>query len=259
MEALLKKRQAFFRTSQTQNPLPKIARHACSASAGFGRPGLPPIGWGSDAGWKIESGGSILRGREASPPSPGLGLGLELGRGSAHDCRLIGCIPRVPAGFTHPQLQELEQQALIYKYMEAGLPVPCHLVYPIWKSLACSASASSSGLAGPCGCGIHHQCYPTYLGGSPYFLDYKSGVDPEPGRCRRTDGKKWRCSKEVVPDKKYCERHMNRGRHRSRKHVETSQISDNSNTGTPPTDPDDLKSSINLTISLPSSSTVDPP
>ncbi|KDP40704.1 hypothetical protein JCGZ_24703 [Jatropha curcas] len=45
-------------------------------------------------------------------------------------------------------------------------------------------------------------------------------ADPEPGRCRRTDGKKWRCSKEAYPDSKYCERHMHRGRNRSRKPVE---------------------------------------
>ncbi|XP_058006136.1 growth-regulating factor 5-like isoform X2 [Hevea brasiliensis] len=45
-------------------------------------------------------------------------------------------------------------------------------------------------------------------------------ADPDPGRCRRTDGKKWRCSKEAHPDSKYCERHMHRGRNRSRKHVE---------------------------------------
>lgn len=45
--------------------------------------------------------------------------------------------------------------------------------------------------------------------------------DLEPGRCRRTDGKKWRCSKEAHPDSKYCERHMHRGKNRSRKPVET--------------------------------------
>ncbi|KAF8401081.1 hypothetical protein HHK36_014384 [Tetracentron sinense] len=28
-------------------------------------------------------------------------------------------------------------------------------------------------------------------------------ADPEPGRCRRTDGKKWMCSKEVFPGSKY--------------------------------------------------------
>ncbi|KAL5666577.1 hypothetical protein ACJX0J_026685, partial [Zea mays] len=46
--------------------------------------------------------------------------------------------------------------------------------------------------------------------------------DPEPGRCRRTDGKKWRCSKEAYPDSKYCEKHMHRGKNRSRKPVEMS-------------------------------------
>ncbi|GAA0171045.1 hypothetical protein LIER_25174 [Lithospermum erythrorhizon] len=45
-------------------------------------------------------------------------------------------------------------------------------------------------------------------------------MDSEPGRCRRTDGKKWRCYKSVVKDQKYCERHMHRGRQRSRKLVE---------------------------------------
>ncbi|GMH09947.1 hypothetical protein Nepgr_011788 [Nepenthes gracilis] len=45
-------------------------------------------------------------------------------------------------------------------------------------------------------------------------------MDPEPGRCRRTDGKKWRCSRDVVAGQKYCERHMHRGRSRSRKPVE---------------------------------------
>lgn len=50
---------------------------------------------------------------------------------------------------------------------------------------------------------------------------YGKKIDPEPGRCRRTDGKKWRCSKDAHTDSKYCERHMHRGRNRSRKPVET--------------------------------------
>jgi len=37
-------------------------------------------------------------------------------------------------------------------------------------------------------------------------------TDLEPGRCRRTDGKKWRCGRDVVPDQKYCEKHVHRGR-----------------------------------------------
>lgn len=52
--------------------------------------------------------------------------------------------------------------------------------------------------------------------------------DPEPGRCRRTDGKKWRCSKEACQDSKYCERHMHRGKNRSRKPVEMSLNTSNS-------------------------------
>lgn len=50
----------------------------------------------------------------------------------------------------------------------------------------------------------------------------RAAMDTEPGRCRRTDGKKWRCSRDVVTGQKYCERHMHRGRNRSRKHVEIS-------------------------------------
>ena len=53
-----------------------------------------------------------------------------------------------------------------------------------------------------------------------FNLRLSSSTDPEPGRCRRTDGKKWRCSRDVAPNHKYCERHMHRGRPRSRKPVE---------------------------------------
>ena len=64
-------------------------------------------------------------------------------------------------------------------------------------------------------------------------------MDPEPGRCRRTDGKKWRCSRDVVAGQKYCERHVHRGRNRSRKPVEihtpntsTTTTTTNNNTNT---------------------------
>lgn len=53
-------------------------------------------------------------------------------------------------------------------------------------------------------------------------FDYRSSMEPEPGRCRRTDGKKWRCSRDVVAGHKYCERHVHRGRGRSRKPVEAA-------------------------------------
>lgn len=58
------------------------------------------------------------------------------------------------------------------------------------------------------------------VGWNCFQMGYGRKIDPEPGRCRRTDGKKWRCSKEAYPDSKYCERHMHRGRNRSRKPVE---------------------------------------
>ncbi|EHA8590897.1 growth-regulating factor 6-like [Cocos nucifera] len=58
------------------------------------------------------------------------------------------------------------------------------------------------------------------VGWGSFHLGFSGNADPEPGRCRRTDGKKWRCSRDAVADQKYCERHMNRGRHRSRKPVE---------------------------------------
>ncbi|CAJ2667336.1 unnamed protein product [Trifolium pratense] len=94
--------------------------------------------------------------------------------------------------FTYVQWKELERQAMIYKYLVASLPVPTELL-----SLDPSFNKKSSSRN-------------------------KSNNDPEEGRCRRTDGKKWRCSREVAPNNKYCERHMHRGRSRprSRKHVE---------------------------------------
>lgn len=36
-------------------------------------------------------------------------------------------------------------------------------------------------------------------------------TDNEPGRCRRTDGKKWRCRKDALSGQKYCDKHMHRG------------------------------------------------
>lgn len=68
------------------------------------------------------------------------------------------------------------------------------------------------------------------VGWGCFQVGFGRKADPEPGRCRRTDGKKWRCSKEAYPDSKYCERHMHRGRNRSRKPVELSSSSNNTST-----------------------------
>ncbi|XP_071726733.1 growth-regulating factor 12-like [Rutidosis leptorrhynchoides] len=102
-------------------------------------------------------------------------------------------------GFTFMQMEELKLQALIYKYMEAGLPVPSHLILPIWNSVLASLAGS----------GCDRSLYD----------NYKGTMEAEPGRCKRTDGKKWRCTKEVVSGHKYCERHLHRGRTRSRNDV----------------------------------------
>lgn len=67
-----------------------------------------------------------------------------------------------------------------------------------------------------------------------YSVRYTKNGDPEPGRCKRTDGKKWRCSKDVAVNQKYCERHLHRGRPRSRKPVEDkNNINGESNKKTP--------------------------
>ncbi|CAN1815324.1 Growth-regulating factor 2 [Linum perenne] len=101
---------------------------------------------------------------------------------------------------------ELEHQALIYKYLTANAAVPSNLLNPIKKSLYPFAFWFTVGY------GAFHLGYPG------------STNDPEPGRCRRTDGKKWRCSRDAFGDQKYCERHISKGRHRSRKPVEANKV-----------------------------------
>ncbi|XP_012077032.1 growth-regulating factor 1 isoform X2 [Jatropha curcas] len=111
--------------------------------------------------------------------------------------------------FTASQWQELEHQALIFKYMVSGIPIPSDLLFTIKRS--CLDSPLSSKL---------FPRQPSHIGWSCFQMGLGRKIDPEPGRCRRTDGKKWRCSKEAYPDSKYCERHMHRGKNRSRKPVE---------------------------------------
>ncbi|KAK2998714.1 hypothetical protein RJ639_023623 [Escallonia herrerae] len=101
--------------------------------------------------------------------------------------------PRMMMGngyFSMAQWQELEVQTLIFRHMLAVI------AFLILYSNSIIPLFSLSGYWG------------------------KGAMDPEPGRCRRTDGKKWRCSREVMAGHKYCERHMHRGRHCSRKPVE---------------------------------------
>ncbi|MFS7942122.1 putative transcription factor interactor and regulator C3H-WRC/GRF family [Helianthus anomalus] len=101
--------------------------------------------------------------------------------------------------FTATQWQELERQMMIYKYIMASIPVPPQLLIPL------STQSNKGGMD----------------------LRFSSGSDPEPWRCRRTDGKKWRCSRDVAPDQKYCERHAHKNRPRSRKPVEIQSHNNN--------------------------------
>lgn len=63
--------------------------------------------------------------------------------------------------FTPSQWQELEHQALIFKYMVAGIPVPPDLLVPIRKSL----EAISAGLFHP-----HHHPPDSKIAVQPFFL-----------------------------------------------------------------------------------------
>ncbi|XP_054808043.1 growth-regulating factor 1-like isoform X2 [Prosopis cineraria] len=114
--------------------------------------------------------------------------------------------------FTPSQWQELEHQALIFKYMASGIPIPPDLVFSI-KRASLNSPLSSRLLSLP----------PQHFGWNYLEMGLGRKIDTEPGRCRRTDGKKWRCSKEAYPNSKYCERHMHRGNNRLRKPLQQQQ------------------------------------
>ncbi|GKV00808.1 hypothetical protein SLEP1_g13433 [Rubroshorea leprosula] len=145
--------------------------------------------------------------------------------------------------FTPAQWQELQHQALVYKFIVCGVPIPPELIYSVKRSLDSS---------------LVSRVFPNqHIGWGCFQVGFDRKVDPEPGRCRRTDGKKWRCSKEAYPDSKYCERHMHRGRNRSRKPVEITS-STISSTKTTPTQPilSPSISSINRNPSISTNSTI---
>ncbi|KAL4325616.1 hypothetical protein GQ457_11G017200 [Hibiscus cannabinus] len=121
--------------------------------------------------------------------------------------------------FTATQWEELEHQALIFKFMVTGIPIPPDLISTVKRrflELELEESSFSSRLFS-----YQHQ----HVVGWNCFKGRK--MDPEPGRCRRTDGKKWRCSKQAYIDSKYCERHMHRGKSRSRTTTQSLSSSDN--------------------------------
>lgn len=74
-----------------------------------------------------------VAGEEAPPPPPPSGQQQQQHTMSAR------WAPR-PATFTAAQYEELEQQALIYKYLVAGVPVPPDLLLPIRRGFDSLAS-----------------------------------------------------------------------------------------------------------------------
>lgn len=166
--------------------------------------------------------------------------------------------------FTPSQWQELEHQALIYKYMVSGIPIPPDLLFSIKRSCLDTPPLSSK-LFSPHSKPTLSFCKDWHffnvlmvwimdwflgvfaVGWNCFQMGLGRKIDPEPGRCRRTDGKKWRCSKEAFADSKYCERHMHRGKNRSRKPVEVFKA-------TPPTLANSSTSPINKIINPPPNS-----
>ncbi|KAH8961326.1 hypothetical protein BDL97_05G044400 [Sphagnum fallax] len=117
------------------------------------------------------------------------------------------------APFTSGQWAEFAHQDLIFKYMMAGLNVPQELLNPI-----CSRSTGPAGLMNSMTSSCHNAANLRW-GPAIHRSGVQSSTDLEPGRCRRTDGKKWRCGRDVVPDQKYCEKHVHRGRQRPRRNA----------------------------------------
>ncbi|KAL0316126.1 UNVERIFIED_CONTAM: Growth-regulating factor 3 [Sesamum radiatum] len=120
--------------------------------------------------------------------------------------------PRIGSYFSLSQWQELELQALIFRHMIAGAAVPPELLHLVKKSLINSSSSSSQYYLSH----SLHQCYPYQPAFAHLFLWRSSSASIGAGL-------PWmirRCSRDVVAGQKYCERHMHRGRNRSRKPVE---------------------------------------
>ncbi|CAO2834946.1 unnamed protein product [Amaranthus hypochondriacus] len=123
-----------------------------------------------------------------------------------------GCRKCSVVRFTEEQMEELNRQLLIFKYLVWGIPVPFQLLIQFWTHFSYSSLPQ------------HTQSSPILqaLNGRSFHYQHAMETDLQPGRCRRTDGKKWRCQQVVIPNEKYCEKHMHRGSKRSRKLVETS-------------------------------------
>ncbi|EFJ26904.1 hypothetical protein SELMODRAFT_412762 [Selaginella moellendorffii] len=143
-----------------------------------------------------------------------MGFQQQLAMGSASS--LLGLHEAFMASrypFTSLQWAELEHQALVFKYILARAPVPPELIAPI-RSTSFSSILGGGG-SWPC-------TIPSSANAGSGHGVHTNHLDAEPGRCRRTDGKKWRCARPIVPDQKYCERHINRGRHKKKSSAATA-------------------------------------
>ncbi|ONK74567.1 uncharacterized protein A4U43_C03F7760 [Asparagus officinalis] len=112
--------------------------------------------------------------------------------------------------FSPSQIIVLQQQIAILRCIETKVPIPSELLISLGKLPLPKRSST-----------ISSELLASKTSAAGFFqLGFMRYPDPEPGRCRRTDGKKWRCSRVAVANHKYCDKHINRGRHRSRKLVE---------------------------------------
>ncbi|KAG0630377.1 hypothetical protein M758_1G174200 [Ceratodon purpureus] len=145
------------------------------------------------------------------------GVHLSKGRESMNPIHAISVVPNPTSGARSPfstnQLVEFKQQAEIFKHMKAGvhMNVSNEILDPIRKSVA-----SMNGIASP------HAANSFAVDLGAFHPGVVNTTDTEPNRCRRSDGKKWRCARNVVPGQKHCERHMYRGRQRSSLATSTS-------------------------------------
>ncbi|KDP32107.1 hypothetical protein JCGZ_12568 [Jatropha curcas] len=172
--------------------------------------------WNGDDGLMERSGQS----HTAFPYYGSAPYSISIGYGSEN-------LNGVGGAFTASERMELKQQALIYKHISASVPEPDNLLLPLENNLRphpYGLPASSAGVFPSNSLG----CSSLQLG----YMGSSTSRDSEPERCRRTDGKKWRCSRNTVPDQKYCEKHRNRGRYRSRKPVEAQTAAQATNTNT---------------------------
>ncbi|KAE8715625.1 bZIP transcription factor family protein [Hibiscus syriacus] len=154
--------------------------------------------------------------------------------GGFNGANMHGVLTGARGPFTPSQWLELEHQALIYKYITFNVPIPSNLLIPIRKSLdSANFSIFSGGLLRPNT--SSQDCYILLLllirlitflmisrqwDGELFILGSQiTPIQSQGGVVERME-RNGRCSRDAVADQKYCERHMNRGRHLSRKPVE---------------------------------------